>query len=203
MLQPYEYGGRENYIGAPPSLFDKAFVCNTRDILLQTLEAFAEEGAEERRVPWEFTSCFMGVQAFGERFPEHVPELVGRLSSVFPGLAGKLDFEAKSLYLLEEEVIRYNPRWCCDPKIWIPILAYAGEMVRRSIGGEWQMKRRATQTYLAPEIWEPVLLKSDGSEYRDRYGAIFEQWYEMLREKHPPEYPFAALIVEMSGRGRR
>jgi hypothetical protein len=59
---------------------------------------------------------------------------------------------------LDRAVRRLGQQRVLTPDIFRPLLAYVGDVIRRVIGGRWEMRREKKRTGWEPWITAPVVL---------------------------------------------
>jgi len=127
-----------------------------------------------------------GTFSMGPEFVNQIPQLVTKLSELTDVPLRKLDYSLDSLKKLDKKVFRKrnNPPFYMTGR-FETLLAYFGEVLRKEIGGEWDMRLGSDG-----KTWEPWLVKSTRGDIKP---------YELLwRELCDTRYPslFATVVVE-------
>jgi hypothetical protein len=126
----------------------------------------------------------------GKEFVAKVPELIDQLAEILGLSRGDLDYGAESLDKVDERVRqRYQRKDRLKGGIFAPLVAYLGEVIRRTVGGEWRMDLdRAVG-------WVPkVVVRGDWREYCPPHD-VYEELYEIpeaegsLRRRVPRRDP--------------
>lgn len=126
-----------------------------------------------------------------EHFIDAMPELLRAL----PGYLGldpaTLRFSEASLDLVDGAVSRLGQERVLTPDIFPSVLAYVGEVIRRAVGGRWEMRREANGE------WEPWITAPGGTEC-----AMFLIYKGILEEEPATLSGFASFQIQRHG-GRR
>jgi hypothetical protein len=91
----------------------------------------------------------------GAKLVSDVPELVARLEKRLRLGAGKLDYSRASLKRVDAYLASYlrsHSTMQTDPQLFQELTAYYGETLRRTVGGEWQVRKDQVSKYPEPNI---------------------------------------------------
>jgi hypothetical protein len=147
---------------------DKASLYQSRSTLITNLRETVKVSQKpgpihmlENRLPQ--AKDFIGqVPALIEQLPQHL--------KIDPSI---LDYTWESVNVLHSSIKRIRRKKCAEPPIFPMLLAYIGEVIRRSVkGGVWKLR-------FDPEfnIWEPWIVDDDGRPYitwLDLYLDLFQ-----------------------------
>jgi hypothetical protein len=111
---------------------------------------------------------------YAQDFPQHVPELIDQLAVRFKIPREELNGSVDSLTKVDEKIKRYGKRKTFESDLFAMILAYAGEVLRLRIKGQWLMRLDENDN----ETWEPFIVGSNGNYY-----AFFSHIYEQFEER--------------------
>lgn len=132
-----------------------------------------------------------------ERFPEHVPQLVDDLAELLKIQRDRLDNSMDSLTLIERKVKRLGREKCIQPPIFAGLVAYTGEVIRKAVGGEWEMYL-SKMSQMHDEHWEPWIIDPQG-----RSTNMFVWLYDMLTDSGIPISIGSATSVAIGTRRLR
>lgn len=98
----------------------------------------------------------------GEQFPEEVPRLIEEFARRYEIPRASLDCSWESLKLVERAVCRLGPEDVLgSEELYPPLVAYLGEVIRKHVGGHWQMQLAQDDG----KTWEPYILGDNGLLY--------------------------------------
>jgi hypothetical protein len=101
-----------------------------------------------------------GLMLYQAEFIDHLADMVAGLESRFNLKSGELDYSPKSVDMLQRRAKRYGRKACLEAVAFSGLVAYLGEMMRRSFNGEWHMRQSVSHA----DIWEPWIVDSEGRE---------------------------------------
>ncbi|HUN07579.1 MAG TPA: hypothetical protein PLQ56_13305 [Aggregatilineales bacterium] len=101
-----------------------------------------------------------GLMLYQMDFTDHLAELIAGLENRFNLKPGELDYSPESVSRLQRRAKRYGRKACLDAVVFSGLVAYLGEMMRRSFNGQWHMRPSVNET----DIWEPWIVDSEGRE---------------------------------------
>jgi hypothetical protein len=109
----------------------------------------------------------------GEHFVTAIPDLIQALAVQLKLPFSFFDYSRHSLLALDRLIReRFEPAQRIEPVLFAPVVAYVGEIIRRTTGGRWDM-RQLPQT----EIWEPWIVTPSGVEYAP-FATVFKELYD-------------------------
>jgi hypothetical protein len=94
-----------------------------------------------------------------EHFIDAMPELLRALPGLLDLDPVALDFNEASLGLVDVAVRRLGQQRVLTAEIFPSVLAYVGEVIRRAVGGRWEMRRDEKN-----DEWDPWVVAPDGRE---------------------------------------
>jgi hypothetical protein len=113
-----------------------------------------------------------GLLPAGKKFVDSIPSLIGQLPDKLKINRKSLDFSWESLTLIDQQVFsRIGRKKCLTPELFEPLLAYAGETMRRRKNGKWEMRLSSDGT-----TWEPWIITDDFKF--PPFSYLHEQLYE-------------------------
>jgi hypothetical protein len=115
----------------------------------QEMEAFLDE---------KTTSGFQDVLPQQKHFIEEVENLLGQLPRLIGVAEGELDLTESSLAIVDRALRHVDESEVLTPEVFPALLAYVGEVIRRRIDGEWQIREQADGT------WEPDIVDKRGRQ---------------------------------------
>lgn len=108
----------------------------------------------------------------GQNFVNQVPELIQELAVRLNIPSEHLDKSENSLTIVDRAVQRKGSGKCLEAKIFAPLVAYVGEVIKQEVNGRWEM--RPTED---PETWEPWIVDSQGQSHPP-FIIIYDELYE-------------------------
>jgi len=109
----------------------------------------------------------------GNTFIHRIPELLNRLAEKLGLRAEDLDRSWQSLDLIDRIVRdRFSPAERVEAELFVPLFAYLGEVIRKTDGGEWEMRLVDDQG-----IWEPWVITTAGEGYMP-FRDVYKQMYD-------------------------
>lgn len=106
----------------------------------------------------------------GKNFLAQIPRLIDDLSTKLSIPKAQLDKSESSLEKIDHAVKRIGLHNCLNSQIFLPLLAYIGEVVKQKTSGEWEMRLEADG-----ETWKPWIVDARG-----RYYSLSFELYEEL-----------------------
>jgi hypothetical protein len=91
----------------------------------------------------------------GQEFPAHVTELVSQLADRIRVRGDVLDLSEASLGHVDKAIRKLGRARTLTPEIFPGLVAYVGEVIRRGIGGRWEVIG-------SRQGWEPIVVDSRG-----------------------------------------
>jgi len=154
---------------------------NMRGAIWPSVDALRQYS--ERRVSHILEDAF----SMGPEFVKQIPQLVTKLSELTEVPLKKLDYSLESLKKLDKKVFRKrnNPPFYMTGR-FEPLLAYFGEVLRKEIGGDWDMRLGSDG-----KTWEPWLVKTTRGEIKP-----YELLWRELCDTPQPGSLFATVLVE-------
>ncbi len=116
----------------------------------------------------------------GADFARIAPNLVEQLSRRLNIPIERLDWSRASLELIDQAIHQKERDECLDPEGFAPLVAYLGEVIKRSTDAQWEMHLASDRT-----TWEPWLVSSN------RSFPIASLVYDELSEE--PDYSVSAI----------
>jgi hypothetical protein len=112
-----------------------------------------------------------GIQHYGAEFPEHVNESAQLISARLGLSAESLDFSCAGLRELDLALSRLGADALLGADVFLPLVAYVSETVRRSASAEFEMRVASDGV-----TWEPHVVKGgrDVRPYRTLYDQLTE-----------------------------
>jgi hypothetical protein len=96
---------------------------------------------------------------YGASFPGQVTQLVQQLPELMGLSPDVLDFTFESLQSFDRILMESDLEEALEAHIFPVLVAYCGEILRRVIHGEWDMRRAQVD----PNIWEVWVRSTDGA----------------------------------------
>jgi hypothetical protein len=98
----------------------------------------------------------------GQAFPAAVPGLISDLQSRLRIDPAVLDNTEASLAAVDAAIhkLRRARRRLLTPEVFGPLIAYVGEVIRHTTGGQWEMRLAADG-----KTWEPWIVDRAGRSY--------------------------------------
>jgi hypothetical protein len=93
-----------------------------------------------------------------EHFIDAIPELLRALPGLLDLDPAALDFSEASLGPVDVAVRRLGQHRVLTAEIFPSVLAYVGEVIRRGVGGRWELRRDEN------DEWDPWVVAPDGRE---------------------------------------
>ncbi|MBI5367485.1 MAG: hypothetical protein HZA54_10650 [Planctomycetes bacterium] len=124
----------------------------SRDSVLASLAA---------TVPGRYLDPLEGLLPEGGDFPAHIGELVEGFAALLGKSVEDLTYEKKELLRIDRVVKRVGLEGALKPPCPGMLIAFAGEVVRRVVNGQWKVMKST-----APNTWEPFIEDLQGRQYR-------------------------------------
>jgi hypothetical protein len=107
----------------------------------------------------------------GQHFLERVPGLVGSLPQILRLDPTLLDGTESSLDAVDEATRRIGAKRALTAAVFEPLVAYIGEVMRRTSGGHWEMRLASDG-----RTWEPWIVDAQGRSHPP--FMVFDEFYE-------------------------
>jgi hypothetical protein len=108
----------------------------------------------------------------GHNLINDIPQLVERLEKRLRMGASKLDYSRASLRRVDTYLagyLRSHSTMQTDPQLFQELTAYYGETLRRTVGGEWRVRKDETSKYPEPNI---IIGGGSGKEIKPWSGLV-------------------------------
>ncbi len=130
----------------------------------------------------ERSHALAGTLAAERRFPALIPRLLARLGTILELPEPVLDGSAESLFVLGQRIQDLD--LCYSQNVLESMIAYAGEVLRCSVSGTWEMIWHASIG-----IWEPLV--------RTQKGKYHRIWLRIVKFLHEDGAPYVGISVEV------
>ena len=124
----------------------------SRKALVDRFEAAEEQARLERRISQLAMLIPQGVD-----FPNQVPTLIDNLAVELRLDRNSLDGSEESLEKVDETLRTLPTERILSARIFAPLLAYTGEVIRRAVDGIWEMRLTSDGV-----TWEPWIVEANG-----------------------------------------
>jgi hypothetical protein len=97
----------------------------------------------------------LGRNPYGQDFPQHIEELADRLPELLSAPPKVFDYSVKSLSRIDTYLYRQLITADFAERVFLPLLAYLGEVHRRHLGASWAMRHDTFYQHWYPDVEEP------------------------------------------------
>lgn len=131
---------------------------------------------------------------YGVDFPEKAMNIALALPDFLPINRDYLTFEMSSLQAIDHAIHTIGRSKCLEHPIFVSLVAYVGEVMRKSVNGHWNMRVSTFHT----EIWEPWIV-----DRQDRWCNPFIPLYDLLSGEPGTLYGYINSAIENRHKLRR
>lgn len=109
-----------------------------------------------------------------DSFINEIPHLLLTLPLKLDIPIGEIDLTANSLNKLDEAIRRKGRRECLQERIYRSLVAYVGEVIRLTVGGQWELKRSSEYNQNFEGAWIVTLSGRAESPHQILYEQLYE-----------------------------